>query len=763
MTGTKPRAVLAVLLLHANESVSAERLALALWGEDVGGSATKTVRVHVSRLRKALGDGDVITTTAAGYCLRVGPDELDADQFERLVEEGRRALAGGQAEYAAGILRDALAMWRGPALGELAFEPFAHAEVARLEEQRLAALEARIEADLAAGRHTELVAELQQLVGAHPTRERLAGHLMLALYRCGRQADALEVYRDARRVLITEIGVEPGPQLRGLQAAILRQDATLELDGGVPDMPAELDIATAPPLAGREDEMAWLRLRWERSRNRAGGLVVLAGEHGAGKTRLAAELAADAHRRGDAVLYASAGGTPDAALRVLRSVDAATRPTLVVVDDADATDADVVRALDLCARSLASLPALVLVCCEDAGMLGDLSRDGVLTLKPLTEDAVRAIAGYYAAGTASAEIPSGRLLQVSGGLALRVHEAAGQWARREAVRRVGVAAGRAETEREQLRTLEGDLVGGVADLQETRERILPRREGEPAVVCPFRGLASYDVADAEYFFGRERLVAELVARLVGAPLLAVVGPSGSGKSSVMRAGLLPALADGVLPGSERWGQLLIRPGAHPMRELAAALANLDGDGRAVLAVDQFEETFTVCEDEAERAEFVAELVHAAQAPGGRYVVVIALRADHYGRCAEHPELSALLAANNVLVPGMQRDELVHAVEGPCRRARLRIEPELVEALVADVEHEPGGLPLLSTALLELWQHRDGRRLLHSAYMRTGGVRGAVARLAEDAFAQLDDAQRTIARGVFMRLVDTGEGAAVERR
>lgn len=726
-------------------------------------AAIKTVQVHVSRLRKALGDADTIETTAAGYCLRVRPDDLDAAQFERLVENGRGALAAGQPERAAAILREALAMWRGPALAELAFEPFAHAEIARLEEQRLAALEARVEADLAAGRHVELVAELQRLVAWHPTRERLAADLMLALYRCGRQADALEAYQDARRVLVAEIGVEPGPRLRELQDAILRQDVALELGGGLPDLPSELDIATAPPLVGREDELAWLRLRWERSRDGSGGLLVLAGERGAGKTRIAAELAGDAHRRGDAVLYASGSGPSDVALDVLHRLDDVARPTLVVIDDVDIAGSDVRAQLATSALSLAHLPVLVLVCVQDTDMLGGLHFDGVLTLGALNEEAVRAIGRYYASAKTPEEIPADWLLQASGGLPRRVHELASQWARREAARRVGVVAGRAESERAQLRAIQDDLVGGVVELQEARERILPRHVEEPTVVCPFKGLASYGVSDADYFFGRERLVAELVARLVGTPLLAVVGPSGSGKSSVMHAGLLPELAAGVLPGSESWEQVLIRPGAHPVRELAAGLANVDGDRRIVLAVDQFEETFTVCGDETERSEFVAELVHAAQDPGTCYVVVIALRADYYGRCAAYPELSALIAANNVLVRSMQRDELQRAVEGPCQRAGLRIEAELVQTLVADVEHEPGGLPLLSTALLELWQHRDGRRLRHATYERTGGVHGAVARLAEEAYGQLNEAQQAIARGVLMRLVSAGDGDDVERR
>src|SRR3954451_4660424 len=204
--GVKPRAVLAMLLLHANEPVSAERLALALWGEDAPDGAVKTVHVHVWRLRKALGDPGLITTTPAGYCLRVRPDDLDAASFERLLEDGRQALADGRAERAATLLRQALALWRGPPLADLGGEPFARAEIARLEEQHLAALEARIEADSAAGPHDELVGELRRLVAVHPTREGLAARLMLVLYRSGRQTEALQAYQDARRALITDAG-----------------------------------------------------------------------------------------------------------------------------------------------------------------------------------------------------------------------------------------------------------------------------------------------------------------------------------------------------------------------------------------------------------------------------------------------------------------------------------------------------------------------------------------------------------------------------
>src|SRR3954454_4461618 len=228
LSGARPRAVLAVLALHANRPVSAERLALALWGEDVPPGAVKTVQVYVARLRKALDDADVLITTPAGYVLRVAPGELDAERFERRVADGRQALAAGRGDDAAAELRAALELWRGPPLADLASTPFAPAEIARLEEQHLAAVEGRVDADLAAGRHAELVGELQQLITQQPWRERLHAQLMLALYRSGRQADALDAYRHARDVLIDQLGIEPGSELHDLQQAILAHDPVLD-------------------------------------------------------------------------------------------------------------------------------------------------------------------------------------------------------------------------------------------------------------------------------------------------------------------------------------------------------------------------------------------------------------------------------------------------------------------------------------------------------------------------------------------------------
>jgi DNA-binding SARP family transcriptional activator/ABC-type branched-subunit amino acid transport system substrate-binding protein/DNA-binding beta-propeller fold protein YncE len=228
--GAKQRAVLAILLLHRGEAISSERLINELWGERPPATAAKTLQGYVFHLRRALGDG-LLHTRRAGYELELAPGQLDADEFERLAAEGRAALSDGDPTAAAGCLRTALALWRGPPLADFAYESFAQAEIARLQEARLAALEDRIDADLALGRQEQLVGELDALVREHPLRERLRGQLMLALYRSGRQVESLAVYRDARETLVHELGLEPGRSLQELEQAILSQDPQLGTSG----------------------------------------------------------------------------------------------------------------------------------------------------------------------------------------------------------------------------------------------------------------------------------------------------------------------------------------------------------------------------------------------------------------------------------------------------------------------------------------------------------------------------------------------------
>jgi DNA-binding SARP family transcriptional activator len=302
--GVKQRALLAVLLLHANDVVSTERLVDEVWGESPPATVAKSIQVYVSRLRRQLGEGRLVTR-APGYLLRVDPSEFDVACFERLAAEAQDA----QPEVAGEKLRRALALWRGPPLADLAYEPFARAEIARLEELRAAALEQRIEADLALGRHSRLVGELEGLVREHALRERLRGQLMLCLYRCGRQAEALESYQAARGALVEELGIEPGRQLRELHQAILRQDPGLDL-APVAESP---DEAPRGAFVGRVPELAELMAGLDDAFAGRGRLFLVVGEPGIGKSRLAEEVMRRARARGARVLVGrcwEAGGAP---------------------------------------------------------------------------------------------------------------------------------------------------------------------------------------------------------------------------------------------------------------------------------------------------------------------------------------------------------------------------------------------------------------------------------------------------------------------
>src|SRR5262249_38463360 len=265
----KVRALLAILLIHANELVSADRLIEDVWDGDAPASATKLVQTYVSQLRSALG-ADRIVTRSPGYVLRVEEDELDLMRFDRL--------------RAAGKPREALALWGGPLLADFTFERWAQAEIAALEERRLATLEEHFEMELASGRHSAAVSDLEGLVEGHPLREQFRGQLMVALYRSGRQADALAVYREGQRRLLEELGLEPGAALRRLERAILRQDETLEAR----PVHGSDRAADGSPFIGRRRELAELRSRLEEER-----LITITGPGGAGKTRLALELAHD--------------------------------------------------------------------------------------------------------------------------------------------------------------------------------------------------------------------------------------------------------------------------------------------------------------------------------------------------------------------------------------------------------------------------------------------------------------------------------------
>lgn len=317
-------------------------------------------------------------------------------------------------------------------------------------------------------------------------------------------------------------------------------------------------------------------------------------------------------------------------------------------------------------------------------------------------------------------------------------------------------------------------------------------------VCPYRGLQVFEEEHAPFFFGREAATEWLMNDLRGSRFLTVVGPSGSGKSSLVRAGLVPALRRGDLLSSETWPLCVLRPGHRPLESLAVALIQLVGpaddptalsrlmdaltadhrqlhlttrlaltdappDRYSALVVDQFEELFTLCRDEDQRGAFIHNLLYASAIEGGGTVVVLTIRADFYGKCAVYPDLAARVTDHQMLVSPMVEEELRQAIERPAQLVGLEFEGGLVEALLRDVQAEPGALPLLQHTLLELWERRERYRLTFAAYREIGGVQGAIAHRAESIYTGFDPAQQAITRRVLLRLTQPGEGTEDTRR
>ena len=313
-------------------------------------------------------------------------------------------------------------------------------------------------------------------------------------------------------------------------------------------------------------------------------------------------------------------------------------------------------------------------------------------------------------------------------------------------------------------------------------------------ICPYPGLQTFDESQAEYFFGRDPEVQRLLEKLKTSRFLAVMGSSGSGKSSLVRAGLIPALRKGAMRGSELWPIRLMTPGAHPLESLAAQIVRLDPKAsihrtlddlaadprtlhlattlalsdrpvseRVVWVIDQTEEVFTLCQDQVERTQFLDNLLYAATIPDGRCVVVLTMRADFYPKCAGHPDFCSSVASQQFLVSQMGRDGLRQCIEEPARRVGLEFEQGLVPTMLEEVESQPGALPLLQHALLELWERRRGYMLTLEGHRESGGVQGSIAKRADTVFESLNPERQEIARRTFLRLTQPGEGTEDTRR
>jgi DNA-binding SARP family transcriptional activator len=407
--GARQRSVLALLLLRPNEALTRDVIVDELWGESSPPTAPKVLQNCISAIRKELpGGAETLRTIGTSYALQLEPDELDRDVFEHRVAKARAALAAGDAEGSAAELEAALGLWRGAPLSDFTYERFAQDEIARLEELHLSAVEDRIDADLACGRSHQLVAELEALVARHPLRERLRRQLMLTLYRTGRQAEALAAYRDARSVLLGELGIEPTRALQELERAILAQDPALDVSLQQPARAAAPGRHAATPVIGRDGELALLEAGLDDALTGRGRLFVLVGPPGVGKTHVADELASRAKRRGALVRWGRGWDGGEAppywpwrqALRGLPEDDgterfeffttvteflrtaAAEQPLLLVLDDLQAADESSVLLLEFVASHVAEMPVLIVALArDDAPRLDELARVATRTIQ----------------------------------------------------------------------------------------------------------------------------------------------------------------------------------------------------------------------------------------------------------------------------------------------------------------------------------------------------------------------------------------------
>ena len=788
--GAKQRAVLAHLLLRANRVVPAERLIDEVWEDDPPAAARNVLQTYVSRLRKALGD-ERLERRSGGYVLHADPAEVDTERFGSLAAEARRRAAVDPAA-AIELYREADGLWRGPALDDLADQPSLRGHIAQLEELRTAAEEDRIVAELSLGRHAELVPELENLTALHPLRETPWAHLITALYRSGRQADALAAYRRARAVLVEELGLEPSAGLRQLEQQVLQHDPELEIAGrslrgfrllekvgegafGVvhravqPQVAREVAVKVVRPVLANDPEFirrfeaeARLVARLEHPhivplydywREPDGAFLVMR------------------FLRGGSLREALAGGPLplDAALLVVEHVGAA----LASAHRQGVVHRDV-------------KPGNILFDEERNAYLSDfgIARDVSTALTPDRAAATTTSADYVSPEEIRGELPSARADVYSLGRVLAAMVGAQLPGGVEEIVRRATAA-----DPEERYPDASAMVAALADAARSGVRAVAVPAG-PAR-NPYKGLRPFLEPDAPDFHGRESLVGRLAGRLrgddPGTRLVALVGPSGSGKSSVVRAGLVPA----VRAGSPRVFVAEMTPGEDPFAELAAALVGLasaappsglagrleaqpeslaglvagllpDEASELLLVVDQFEELFTVVADEARRTAFMAAL-RAAAAPGSRVRVVLTLRADVLDRPLAHAGFAEVLQAGTELVVPMGAGDLERAISGPARRAGVAVEPALLAELVSDTIGQPGALPLLQFALAELFDRRTDGTLTLAAYRELGGVGGGVARGAEAVFGALDAPGRELARQLFLRLVDPDAGMRGSRR
>jgi DNA-binding SARP family transcriptional activator/WD40 repeat protein len=781
IAGTHRRRLLAVLASRAGDVVGVDAIVDALWAEEPPPTAAKTIQSHVARLRASLAPvgGDVIETTPGGY--RLAADvAVDAVGFEHLVAQAHRAVAAGDWTSATRDLVDALRMWRGAPYSDFPDAEFAAHERTRLVELHGRAIEDLAEARLESGAAAAVTAELERVVAEHPGRERAWALLMRALYASGRQQEALVAYQRARRALADGYGLDPGPELRELERRVLEQDPGLTIARRI-DVPSALR-GGADGVVGRAAERAWLTDAWSSAREGCGQLRLLFGPPDSGRTRLAAQLAATAAGDQAAVVYARGGddlhtaitggpaGTTAAVVGALAE-RSRRQPVLVVVDDVQWAAAASMEALRVLSEAIEQLAVMILLIADPAGggpavqELTQLDPSGgrTTTLGPMPdEELARLVAadGVDDPGAVAA------IVAVAAGRPGAARREATAWVERVAGDRLTRAAATSVDALAAADEARDSVVAEVARLVRARSRRQRLATDAWTGRQPYRGLSSYGPEDVDVFVGRERLVAELASRSLDRRLVIVTGASGSGKSSLVRAGLVPLVRSGLLPASRPWRVNVVVPGREPHRALDE-LVDLDEPGPQLLVIDQFEEAFA--SPPAVVDGLVRRVLDLALDPALDAHIVLMIRADQYGNLADVRHLAGLVDDTHLLVGRPNDEELRRIIEEPAARAGCRVEPELVAAMLHDVGDSEGTLPLLSTALAELWDQRDGDVLSAARYESLGGLAASVerlgARVLERAAASRDaaGAEDTVRRALLLLADVTDDGSWVRRR
>ncbi len=813
--GYKQRALMALLVIDANSVVSTDRIIDELWGDGDGKDRQNALWTGISRLRSALEpdrpkrtDGTILVTQAPGYVLSVERADTDAGRFEALALEGRSLLETDPGA-ASLVLSEGLALWRGHAYEEFTYEPFATAEIERLEELRLAAVEDRIDADLRTGRSRELIGELESLVRQHPFRQRLTGHLMLALHLSGRQGDALRAFGALRTRLAEELGLDPSAALSKLEERIVLDDPTLG------------DSRATRALTGRDEP--GLSVRGYELREQIGegstGHVYRAFQPAVGREVaikvIRPELANDADfiRRfeAEAQLIASLEHPqivpvfdywrePDSAFLVMRRFEHGSLGDALAAGPL--TTAAAVRILSQIGGALAAAhrrgvvhgdlrPANVLLDRDGNAYLTDFVMSVVPARSSVVDRADSFIAPEQRADGQATERSDLYAFGALAEFALRGAVGDGELPESPLVGPVAgiVATAMAEDPDDRFADVEAFLDAMATAFDEPP---IDRDADAGEIANPYRGLRAFAERDAGQFFGRERLVERLVTRLGHAGpqggFVALVGPSGSGKSSVVRAGLIPALRNGAIIGSERWFVASMTPGRHPFEALDDALrsiavhppANLleqlttsgisaavesltaDPSAQTVIVVDQLEELFSHASP-ADANAFMAALAATAADRHSGVKVIATLRADFYDHPLRHGAFGELLRLGTEVITPMNAQELDRAITAPAEQVGVTFEPGLVALIEADMAGQSTALPLLQYALTELFDQRTGRTIHAAAYRELGGVSAVLARRADGLYNGLGEGERSAVRDVFLRLVSLDEVAADTRR